>query len=262
MYAGNRLPEAGRKMTTIESFYTNPPRHVQNPEALASQDFQTALIGMIGHDLRQSVQIIKSTYTLLKPRLNAAPHRAWIDRGEWAVENLTDLFDRLVDVFYLAECASTPEVAPVALAPMFRRLQNENKGFSVRRGVDLRMLTTRAEVISNPLLLEGVLRNLMTNAIKYTGPGGRVLVGCRRVKQDIRIDVYDTGIGIPEDQLSQIFDAYTRLAPEYNEGLGIGLFIVRRALAALGHRIEVRSIVGKGSLFSVYLPSVSAVRSN
>jgi signal transduction histidine kinase len=81
---------------------------------------------------------------------------------------------------------------------------------------------------------------------------------CRRKGREIRIDVCDTGIGIPEDQLLRIFESFTRLAPERSNGLGIGLAIVRRALEMLGHRIEVRSVVGKGSLFSIYAPAAAA----
>jgi signal transduction histidine kinase len=125
-------------------------------------------------------------------------------------------------------------------------------------GIDLRAVTTNAFVGSNPVLLGCILRNLLTNAIRYTEPGGRILIGCRRKAPEIRIDVYDTGIGIPERQLPQIFESLTRLAPERSDGLGIGLSIVRRALEVLGHRIEVRSVVGEGSVFSVYAPAVAA----
>jgi two-component system, OmpR family, phosphate regulon sensor histidine kinase PhoR len=108
------------------------------------------------------------------------------------------------------------------------------------------------------VLLDCILKNLLTNAIRYTEPGGRILIGCRRKGAEMRIDVYDTGIGIPEDQLPRIFESFTRLAPGRSNGLGIGLSIVRRALEVLGHRVEVRSIVGKGSLFSVYAPAEAA----
>jgi two-component system, OmpR family, phosphate regulon sensor histidine kinase PhoR len=111
------------------------------------------------------------------------------------------------------------------------------------------------------VLLGCILRNLVTNAIRYTEPGGRVLIGCRRKGDEIRIDVYDTGIGIPEDQLPRIFESFARLAPERCNGLGIGLSIVCRALEVLGHRIEVRSVVGEGSLFSIYAPIVTETAS-
>jgi two-component system, OmpR family, phosphate regulon sensor histidine kinase PhoR len=118
-----------------------------------------------------------------------------------------------------------------------------------------------AIVVSNPVLLGCILRNLSTNAIRYTEPGGRILIGCRRKGREIRIDVYDTGIGIPEDRLPRIFESFTRLAPERGNGLRIGLFVVRRALEVLGHRIEVRSVVDEGSLFSIYAPVAAACES-
>lgn len=230
----------------------------QKPEILAARDFQTALLGMMGHDLRQPLQIIKGTYSLLRSRLDAEPQQALLERGERAVERLTEQLDCLVDAFYLAERANLPETTIVALAPLFWRLQSENESAAIEKGVDLRTHATKAQAVSNPLLLECILRNLLTNAIKYTEPGGRILIGCRRKMAEVRVDVYDTGIGIPENQLSRIFDAFKRLTPEHGDGLGIGLSIVRRALEVLGHRVEIRSVVGEGSLFSIFLPNSAA----
>jgi two-component system, OmpR family, phosphate regulon sensor histidine kinase PhoR len=258
MRVDSQLLTGERKMRTIEGFVATSPMQDQTPGAFAAERFQTALIGMMGHDLRQSLQIISGTYALLRARPNAMPQPTWLDRGERAVERLTEQLNRLVDAFYLAERASGLQVSSVALAPLFWRLRSESEGTALQRGIDLRTHATKAEVLSNPLLLECVLRNLLTNAIKYTEPGGCVLVGCRRKGPEIRIDVYDTGIGIPEDRLPRIFDTFTRLTPEYCDGLGIGLSIVRRALEVLGHRIEVRSIMGEGSLFSIYLPAAMA----
>jgi signal transduction histidine kinase len=182
----------------------------------------------------------------------------WLDRGERAVTKLTDELNCLVDAFYLAERENALEVSSVGLGPLFWRLRIENEDAALQRGIDLRAISTDAHVVSNPVLLGCILRNLLTNAIRYTEPGGRVLIGCRRKGREIRIDVYDTGIGIPEDQLPRIFESFTRLSPECGEGLGIGLSIVRHALEVLGHRIEIRSVVGEGSRFSVYAPAVAA----
>jgi signal transduction histidine kinase len=186
------------------------------------------------------------------------PQQAWLDRGEHAVAKLTEQLDCLVDAFYLAERANALEISSVGLGPLFWRLRHENEDAAIQRGIDLRVVTTNARVVSNPVLLDCILRNLLTNAIRYTEPGGRILIGCRRNRREIRIDVYDTGIGIPEDQLPRIFQSFTRFAPERDNGLGIGLSIVRRALEVLGHRIEVRSVVGEGSLFSIYAPAAAA----
>jgi DNA-binding winged helix-turn-helix (wHTH) protein len=106
--------------------------------------------------------------------------------------------------------------------------------------------------MSNAVLLNGILRNLVSNAIKYTEPNGRILIGCRRSGQAVRIDVCDTGIGIAGEQLSRIFEAFTRLDSTRCDGLGVGLFIVRRAIEVLGHRIDVSSVVSRGSRFSIF----------
>jgi two-component system, OmpR family, phosphate regulon sensor histidine kinase PhoR len=186
------------------------------------------------------------------------PQQAWLDRGERAVTKLTEQLNCLVDAFYLAERANALEVSPIGLGPLFWRLRHDNEDAAIQRGIDLRAVTANAHVMSNQVLLNCILRNLLTNAIRYTEPGGRILIGCRRKGPEIRIDVCDTGIGIPEHQLPRIFESFTRLAPERSNGLGIGLSIVRRALEVLGHRIEVRSVVGEGSLFSIHAPAAPA----
>jgi two-component system phosphate regulon sensor histidine kinase PhoR len=242
-------------MRTIENFVATPGMRDREPKTLATQDFQTTIIGMLGHDLRQSLHVIEGTYSLLRSCLGEMPQQAWLDRGERAVTKLTEQLNCLVDAFYLAERANAFEVSPIGLGALFWRLRHENEDAALQRGVDLRSISTTARVVSNSVLLSCILRNLLTNAIQYTEPGGRILIGCRRKRHEIRIDVFDTGIGIPECKMPRIFDSFTRLAPDCSTGLGIGLSIVRRALAVLGHRIEVRSVVGEGSLFSIYAPA-------
>jgi two-component system phosphate regulon sensor histidine kinase PhoR len=97
---------------------------------------------------------------------------------------------------------------------------------------------------------------LVSNAVKYTKPGGSVLLGCRQTGRSARIDVYDTGSGITEDQMARIFEAFTRLDPTCDDGLGIGLFIVRQAIGILGHRIDVASTPLRGSRFSIFASGV------
>jgi two-component system phosphate regulon sensor histidine kinase PhoR len=245
-------------MRTIEGFVAAPNMQDRKPKTFVAQEFQTTIVGMLGHDLRQSLQVIQGTYSLLRLRLEQMPQQAWLDRGERAVTKLTEQLDCLVDAFYLAERANTLEVSTVGLGPLFWRLRHENEDAAIQRGIELRAVTANVHVTSNQVLLGCILRNLLTNAIRYTEPGGRILMGCRRRGTEVRIDVYDTGIGIPEHQLRRVFESFTRLAPECSKGLGIGLSIVRRAIEVLGHRIEVRSVVGEGSLFSIYAPAAPA----
>jgi two-component system, OmpR family, phosphate regulon sensor histidine kinase PhoR len=245
-------------MRTTDGLAVTPNMQDRKLTTLVGQKFQTTIVGMMGHDLRYSLQVIQGTCSLLRSRLEEMPQQDWLDRGERAVTKLTEQLNCLVDAFYLAERDNALGVSSVAIGSLFWRLRHENEDAAIQGGIDLRAITTNVHVTSNPVLLGCILHNLLTNAIRYTEPGGRILIGCRRKGREIRIDVYDTGTGIPEDQLPRIFESFTRPAPERSNGLGIGLSIVRRAIEMLGHRIEVRSVVGEGSLFSIYAPAVAA----
>ena len=218
-----------------------------------TSEFQAALLGMAGHNLRQPLQIIEGTYKLLRTRACSRSEQAWLDRGERAIDRLTGQLDHLLDAFHLHQHSKTLEMSSVAVEPLLDRLCEENKDAARQRGIDVRVCCTKAHVVSNPVLLAGILRNLLTNAIKYTAPGGSILIGCRRRGCDVRIDVIDTGIGIAAERLPSIFDAFERLDSVRSNGLGIGLFIVRRAVELLGHRLEVRSAVSRGSRFSIVM---------
>ena len=217
-----------------------------------TSDFQAALLGMAGHDLRQPLQIIQSAYEWLGSRISHTSEKARLERGERAIARLTEQLDRLVSALRLYEHTQKMEISPVSLAPLFWRIANENDSDAQESGIDLRVHATRGMVMSNAVLLEGILRNLVRNAVKYTEPGGRILMGCRRLRDSVRIDVYDTGVGIAPQHLPRIFEAFQRGDSTRANGLGIGLFVVRRAVQLLGHRVEVRSVVGRGSRFSVF----------
>ena len=110
--------------------------------------------------------------------------------------------------------------------------------------------------LSDREMLATILRNLVSNAIKYTRRGG-ILIGCRRLGEALRIEVHDTGIGIPVHRLDEVFTDFYQLDPK-SEGLGLGLAIVRRTADMLGHRLSVRSIPSRGSCFALVLPRAVA----
>src|SRR5207302_8518927 len=123
-------------------------------------------------------------------------------------------------------------------------------------GLGWRVLPSTLTVRSDPRLLEQIIRNLLSNAVKYTTQG-RILLGCRRRGEMLRIEVWDTGAGIPELELQAIFEEFHQLdnpARERSKGLGLGLAIVQRLSDLLGHKIDVRSRVGTGSVFSIEVP--------
>src|SRR5262249_41654849 len=104
----------------------------------------------------------------------------------------------------------------------------------------------------DPLLLERMLKNLVSNAVRYT-ERGRIVVGCRRAGRRVRLQVVDTGIGIPPEEQERIFEEYYQLAGASTQGLGLGLAIVKSLADLLGHPVNVRSAPGRGSVFSVEL---------
>ena len=224
--------------------------HVLDPQR--ASDFQAALLGMAGHDLRQPLQVIQSAYEWLGSRVGATSERQRLERGERAIARLTEQLDRLVGALRLYEHTRSLQVGSVQLAPLLWKVGRENEDAATDKGVELAVCRTSAAVMSNSVLLDGILRNLVRNAVKYTEPGGRILVGCRRCGDEFRIDVYDTGIGMAPEHLPRIFEAFQRIDSTGTDGLGIGLFVVRRAIELLGHRIEVRSVPSRGSRFSVY----------
>ena len=163
---------------------------------------------------------------------------------------LAEQLDRLAAALRLYEQTTTMKLSPVPLAPIFDGVRTENVELAQQKGLELYVRPTRAVVVSNAVLLDCIVRNLVRNAIKYTA-SGHVLLSCRRHGTDIRIDIYDTGIGMSADELPRIFEAFQRLDSNRSDGLGLGLFVVRRAVELLGHRIEVSSTIGRGSRFSV-----------
>jgi two-component system, OmpR family, phosphate regulon sensor histidine kinase PhoR len=215
-------------------------------------DFQSALLAMAGHDLRQPLQIIQSSHELLGIGVRTKSEQDLLRVGQHAIDRLNEQLDQLLGALRLCEHSREAMLSPVALEPLFRQACHDNEERALKNGVEIRVCSSGASVMSNAVLLNGILRNLISNAIKYSEPKGRILIGCRRSGHNVRIDVCDTGIGMPGEQMSRIFEAFTRLDSARCDGLGVGLFIVRRAIEVLGHRIDVRSVASRGSRFSIF----------
>lgn len=220
-------------------------------ELRRASDFQATLLGMAGHDLRQPLQVLQSTYEWLGARVAHSSDIAQLARGERAIARLTQHLDQLIGALRLYESSQRIELSPVQLTSLLWRIASENEDAARAKSITMRVHPTRVAVLSNPVLLEGIIRNLVRNAVKFTGQNGCILIGCRRMRGDVRIDVCDSGIGIQPEHLHHIFEAFKR-GESRADGLGIGLFVVRRAAELLEHRVEVRSQVGRGSRFSVF----------
>jgi len=220
--------------------------------------FYRSLLAMTGHDLRHPLQVIVSVNALLSRSVSGNSEREYLARSLDAGVQLAKQLDRLIEALRVHERLEDFSLQPVHLEFFLENLEREHKVAAQIAGLRLRVVRSRAVVMSDPFLLEGILRNLIYNAIKYTPAGGKIVVGCRKTTDALRIAVHDTGIGIAPDNLSKIFEAFRRIDPVASEGLGLGLFIVRHAAESLGHKIEVRSIAGRGSCFTVVIPNPSS----
>jgi two-component system phosphate regulon sensor histidine kinase PhoR len=215
-------------------------------------EFESLLLAIAGHDLRQPLQAIQSANESLGHGVRTPSELCRQQFVQSAIDLLRDQLDELVAALPLREHTKEVKLSPVRVEPLLQQATHESEVAALTKGVSIRTISTSATIESNKLLLGTVLRNLVSNAVKYTRRGGRILLGCRHTGESIRIDVYDSGIGIAGDQMPRMFEAFTRLDPAQSESLGIGLFIVRQATAILGHHIEVASTPCRGSRFSVF----------
>jgi two-component system, OmpR family, phosphate regulon sensor histidine kinase PhoR len=223
-----------------------------------ASDFHAVLLAMMAHDLRQPLQVIQGSYERLAHGLDVRAGVEYVRRGTRAVAQVSEQLDLLVDALRHHQRGLNIEPMPLALGPLLIGLYGDHAEIARRKNIELRVLRTSVMILSDTVLLHGILRNLLQNALKFTPEGGCVLVGCRRRGRELRIEVRDTGIGMPPEQVSKAFDAFQRLDSTVADGLGLGLFVVRRAANLLGHRLDVRSALGGGSTFAV----IATVASN
>lgn len=226
----------------------------------ASRD-KTRFLASASHDLRQPVHALTLFADALRVEPTTARGRALLaDMGQ-SIHALTQLLESLIDISRLDAGVVKPAPGHFALRPLLERLHAEYLPQARAQGLAFAVNGEDRIAYSDPVLLEAILRNLISNAINYT-PAGRVDVTCAYRDQAVHIDVRDTGIGIPHDRHREIFREFYQLNnPERDrsKGLGLGLAIVARLAALLGHRIELRSAPGEGSCFSVVLPEGDAL---
>jgi signal transduction histidine kinase/CheY-like chemotaxis protein len=215
-------------------------------------------IATASHDLRQPVHAL-GLYVHALRDMPVEPRVAHI-HGQIgaALRMVEDMFEGLLDLTRLTGGGVKASVATISLRPVFAELQLLFDATASARGLRLRVRLPDLCVRSDPALLKQMLQNLAANAIRYTDRGG-VLLGARRKGHEVRIEVWDTGCGIPADKLDAVFDEFVRLDRRRSGdgGLGIGLAIVKESAKILGHRVAVRSRLGKGSCFTIHLPAAA-----
>ncbi|MEO8017346.1 MAG: ATP-binding protein [Pseudomonadota bacterium] len=228
-------------------------------EKLIAEEASTAksrFLAAASHDLRQPVHALTLFVAALRPRVDDAEARRLLDHIDSSVQAMGSLFNGLLDISRLD--AGVVDVHPqtFAMQPMLERICRDYAADAAAKRIELTLRATCAAVYSDPLLVERVVRNVVANAIAYTDKG-RVLVACRRRGKTLRVQVWDTGRGIPESEHARVFTEFYQVAnPERDrsKGVGLGLAIVKRLTALLGHPLSLRSRPERGSVFTLDLP--------
>jgi two-component system CheB/CheR fusion protein len=252
---------AKRKILLAIDDVTERKRAAEAIEAAKRQAEQANIgksrfLAAASHDLRQPLQTISLLQGLLAIKVKDEATLKLVARLDETLSAMSGMLNTLLDINQLEAGIVRAERTRFLIDDLIERLRIEFTYHAESQGIGWHVVTSSLAVHSDPRLLEQMLRNLLSNAMKYTTKG-KVLLGCRRRGDKLRIEVWDTGPGIPEGQLQRIFEEFHQLdnpARERSRGLGLGLAIVERLAELLDHRIDVRSRPEKGSVFAIEVP--------
>jgi signal transduction histidine kinase len=220
-------------------------------------DFCTILLAMVGHDLRQPLQVIANAHDILTRTAQDDKVHEELARAEDATAQLVGMFGQIVEALQLHERSSSRLPVAVPVRPLLDKLAAEFAETARLKGISFRVTAAGDAALTHPVLFASMLRNLIRNAVDHTPRGGSVSVASCSFGSKLRIEVRDTGVGIRASALPRIFDAFERADDGGADGLGLGLFIVKHAADLLGHRVEVHSVEGCGARFAIVADAVS-----
>ncbi len=246
----HRVEEATRLLTA------------QKEEAERANLAKSRFLAAATHDLRQPMHALVLFVAALKERIHYPEVSRIVHSIELSVTAMQGMFNALLDISRLDAGVLQAHPRDFYLQSLFDRLLLDFTPHAMEKQVRLSVVPTRTIVRTDPVLLERILMNLISNGIRYTNEGG-VVVGCRRSKGGVRIEVWDSGPGIPPHRQKEIFQEFVQLSnPERdrNKGLGLGLAIVDRMARLLGSQIEIKSVEDRGSVFSIKVPRGNAKR--
>ncbi|MEM6667316.1 MAG: NahK/ErcS family hybrid sensor histidine kinase/response regulator, partial [Pseudomonadota bacterium] len=216
---------------------------------------KTRFLAAAGHDVMQPLNAARLYVSSLIDNPRDEKRRdTTLKNLDSSLEAVEDILGELLDISKLDSGAMAPTRAVFDLGELLESLRADFQETARQKAIDLRIIPTRLNVLSDRRMMRRILQNLISNGIKYT-KSGSVLVGARRIGRTVRIEVHDTGTGIPPNKQASIFREFSRLDQHREEpGLGLGLSIVERMCAVLEHPIQMSSTPGRGSTFSVELP--------
>jgi signal transduction histidine kinase len=226
-------------------------------EANRANQMKTRFLAAASHDLGQPFQAMRLFIDLLDGRLKGSRHYEYLQGLQKAHMSGELMLTSLLDLSRLESGTVQIRVENFPIADLLERLETEFRPLPQSRSLTLRIRSCGSNAVSDPVLLHQIVANLLGNALRYTTSGG-ILLACRRRGTTIRLEVWDTGVGIPADRLDEIFEEFRRIESVDDSsfrGVGLGLSIVRRTADLLNHEVAVCSRVGRGSMFSIAIPS-------
>lgn len=253
----SRVAERTRELTLLNAALAEAGAGAER-----ANEAKTRFLAAASHDLAQPLNAARLFISSLERHALPQPTAALIGQVENSLSAAESLLSSLLDISRLDAGAQQAHVEHFEIARVLEPLAAEFGALAQTRGLRLRAVPSRAVVLSDPRLLRRVLQNFLSNALRYTRRG-RILFGCRRAGGALRIEVWDTGPGIAEDQRQVIFEEFRRLETHDaggERGLGLGLAIAERIAQRLDHRLDLRSWPGRGSVFSITVPLGQAAR--
>jgi len=264
--SGDELQELAEQFNRMGAQLQESYADLERRIAERTRDLETAnqgksrFLAAASHDLRQPIHALSLLVAQMRSPGRSADRNEIVAQIEAGVAALGNLFDDLLDISKLEAGAVVAQLEDFAISAVLGAINAQFAPVAREKGLRLKVLPVNARVHSDPVLLQRVLSNFVSNAVRYTERGG-VLVGCRRRGASLQIAVWDSGCGIPEDHREDIFREFVQLdSPDRDrgKGLGLGLAIVARLAPLLGSRVQLRSVPGRGSMFAISVPVAEA----
>ena len=249
---------ADRIALAIERSRLRESENAARQAAEAANRQKSAFLSTASHDLRQPVQTLSLLNGSLRRLIRDGDAADALRAQEKAIGAMSRLLNALLDIGKLESGAVKPDPSDFVVSALFEELRREFASVADDKGLSLRVSPCQDSVYSDPSLVGQVLRNLMSNAIKYTRAGWVALRCLHEAPRFVRIEVLDTGIGMPEEKLRYIYDEFYQIGVPPNatrDGYGLGLSIVQRIVRLLDAKLDVHSEPGKGSVFALTLPA-------
>jgi PAS domain S-box-containing protein len=245
-----------RKENTIRALMEDELRQAKS-DAEAANFGKTRFLAAASHDLLQPLNAARLFTSALAQQSHSSPSTTQlVDNLDGSLKAAEELITTILDISKLDAGALEPVISHFSLDTLFNNLSTEFNALTQEKGLTFRFVNCQKTVISDQKLLRRILQNFLSNAVRYT-QNGKILLGCRRKNDKLRIEVWDTGVGIPKNKISEVFEEFKRIDnPKHSQvkGLGLGLAITDRIARMLHHPLNVQSWPGSGTVFSIEVP--------